>query len=85
MIGEWLAIPIIHAAGGELPGDPAFEQYQYPVAHRLLQRCDAVLRVAGESKGADADVEFAVQLGLPVYHDVRELPVPAAMSVQDRA
>jgi hypothetical protein len=75
MVGEWLALPIIRAAGGLTPGDRVFETYQYPVAHRLLERCDAVLRVAGESRGADLDVARARQLGKPVYQDTNELPL----------
>lgn len=75
MVGEWLALPIIHAAGGHSPGDPAFETYQYPVAHRLLERCDAVLRVPGESRGADLDVARARAVGLPVYCHPEDLPL----------
>jgi hypothetical protein len=74
MVGEWMALPIIHAAGGRLPGDGIFETYQYPVAQRLIGRCDAVLRIAGASRGADLDVERARELGLAIYHDVAELP-----------
>ena len=74
MIGEWMALPIIHAAGGRAHGDDVFNAYQYPVAHRLLECCDAVLRIPGESRGADLDVARARQLGLPVYTDVNELP-----------
>lgn len=74
MVGEWMALPIIHAAGGRLHGDAVFSAYQYPVAHRLLQRCDAVLRISGESRGADLDVSRARELGLPVYSDVSQLP-----------
>lgn len=74
MIGEWMALPIIHAAGGRLPGDPVFEQYQYPVAHRLIERCDAVLRIEGKSRGADLDVARARELGLPIYHEAGEIP-----------
>jgi hypothetical protein len=51
LIGEWVALPIIRAAGGRNVSDDVFRQYQYPVAHRLLERCDAVLRIPGESKG----------------------------------
>jgi hypothetical protein len=78
MSSEWLALPIIHAAGGREPRDAVFINFQYPVAQRLLQRCDAVLRIFGESRGADLDVARARQLGLPVYHDVAELPLRAA-------
>lgn len=74
MLGEWLALPIIHAAGGREPGDAVFHAYQYPVAERLLQRCDAVLRLPGASRGADMDVARAQALGLPVYHQVDDLP-----------
>lgn len=75
MVGEWLALPIIHAAGGRTHGDAVFHQYQYPVAARLLQRCDGVLRIPGESSGADLDVARATALGLPVYTSVDALPM----------
>jgi hypothetical protein len=74
MVGEWMALPIIHAAGGISADDSVFRAYQYPVAHRLLERCDAVLRIPGESRGADLDVERARHLGIPVYTDVGDLP-----------
>jgi hypothetical protein len=74
MVGEWLALPIIHAAGGRVIGDEVFNAYQYPVAQRLLARCDAVLRIPGESRGADLDVARARELGLPVSIDPSELP-----------
>lgn len=74
LLGEWLALPIIHAAGGREPGDEVFNAYQYPVAERLLMRCDAVLRLPGASRGADRDVAHAQALGLPVYHHIDELP-----------
>lgn len=32
-----------------------------------LQHCDAVVRLPGESRGADLEVEYAQQLGIPVY------------------
>ncbi|WP_432950322.1 DUF4406 domain-containing protein [Kribbella sp. CA-253562] len=46
----------------------------YDVAGRLLQHCDAVLRLTGESHGADRDVEIAKERGLPIYHDAAEIP-----------
>ena len=33
----------------------------YPAAQRLLEHCDAVLRLPGESAGADQDVAIARQ------------------------
>jgi hypothetical protein len=74
MIGEWVALPLIHLAGSVKPGDSAWEEIQYPVAHRLLQKCDAVLRIEGASKGADEDVRLAKQKGLPVYYCIEDVP-----------
>lgn len=84
MLGEWLALPIIHAAGGQTPGDAVFHAYQYPVAERLLLRCDAVLRLPGASRGADMDVARARARGLPVVHHVDELPLrtPASRAAE---
>lgn len=74
MIGEWVALPLIHLAGSKKPGDEAWEEVQYPVAHRLLERCDAVLRIKGESKGADEDVRLALERGLKVYYNLEDVP-----------
>jgi len=38
-----------------------------------LEVCDAVLRLDGESKGADLEVELAKKLGKPVYYSLEEL------------
>lgn len=38
-----------------------------------LGRCDALLRLAGESSGADREVEQARTLGIPVFGDVFEI------------
>lgn len=35
-----------------------------------LERCDALVRLPGESSGADAEVKRANELGLPVYYSV---------------
>src|SRR5688572_44925 len=73
-IGEWLALPLIRLAGSQQPGDAAWEEIQYPVAHRMLKKCDAVLRIEGASKGADEDVKQAKALGLPVYYKLEDVP-----------
>ena len=75
LVGEWLALPVIRAAGGQHHGDAVFEAYQYPVARRLLSRCDAVLRIPGASRGADLDVAYAQSLGLQVFTRVEDVPV----------
>ena len=74
LIGEWLALPLIGLAGSTKPGDLAWEEVQYPIAHRLLDRCDAVLRIHGASKGADEDVRIAKERGLMVFYSVDEVP-----------
>jgi hypothetical protein len=73
MIGEWVALPVLRAAGATAL-DSLADHVLYPTAQRLLQHCDAVLRLPGASAGADLDVATAQQLGLPVYHDVAQIP-----------
>jgi nucleoside 2-deoxyribosyltransferase len=49
-----------------------------------VTRCDALLRLPGESSGADREVEHARKLGLPVYTDIDELlRNPAAIEMAD--
>jgi hypothetical protein len=35
--------------------------------------CDAILRLPGESKGADNEVALAIRRGIPVFHSIEEL------------
>lgn len=74
IIGEWVSLPLIHLAGSTKPGDEAWEEVQYPVAHRLLEKCDAVLRIEGASKGADEDVRIAKERGLKIYFHIEDVP-----------
>jgi hypothetical protein len=74
MIGEWVALPLLRLAGSRGPGDAAYEEILYPVAHRLLLKCDAVLRLGGASKGADEDVRIAMEKGLKVYYSLEDVP-----------
>jgi len=74
MIGEWVALPLLRLAGSTKPGDAAYEEILYPAAHRLLLKCDAVLRLEGLSKGADNDVKIAIERGLPVYYRIEDIP-----------
>ena len=73
MIGEWVALPVLRSAGATLADDLS-EQVMYPTAQRLLAHCDAVLRLPGESTGADQDVAIARQRGIPVYFRVEDIP-----------
>ena len=74
MIGEWVALPIWHTAGGRSVGDELYDEILHPTAGRLLQHCDAVLRLPGVSKGAENDVRIARERGIPVYFDIEEIP-----------
>jgi hypothetical protein len=77
LIGEWVALPLAEQAGSTGVGDAISEQYLYPVAGRLLERCDAVLRIEGASKGADEDVRIAKERGLPVWFGLEDVPTAA--------
>jgi hypothetical protein len=74
MIGEWVALPVLASAGASGVADPLAAQVMYPTAERLLQHADAVLRLPGESRGADQDVAIARERGLPVYTSLDEIP-----------
>lgn len=39
----------------------------------LITHCDAVYRMFGESKGADAEVEFASGRSIPVFYNEHDL------------
>lgn len=74
MIGEWVALPVWNNAGGGEIGDARYQEIFHPVAHRLLARCDGVLRLPGASQGADEDVRIATERGIPVYRSLEEIP-----------
>ncbi len=75
MIGEWVALPLLEVAGSTKVGDSLYEEIVYPTAHRLLEHCQAVLRLPSVSKGADNDVRIALARGIPVYYSLEELPI----------
>ncbi|GAB3715079.1 DUF4406 domain-containing protein [Spirosoma flavus] len=72
--GEWLALPLIHAAGSTQLGDAVFNEIFHPVAVRLIDHCDGVLRVGGPSAGADEMMKLAHQKGKQTYWSMEELP-----------
>jgi hypothetical protein len=74
VVGEWLAWPVIRQAGGDSHSSAQFSEYQYPVAHRLLEKCDAVLRIPGESRGADLEMGKARDLGKIIFNGLDEIP-----------
>lgn len=79
MIGEWVALPILRGIADDAPaGAEPDGDVMYETAKRLLQHCDAVLRLPGESSGADTDVAIARERGIPVYFDLADVPALAA-------
>jgi hypothetical protein len=74
VLGEWLALPLVALAGSNKIGDQAFNEIFHPIATRLLEKCDAVLRVGGPSAGADEMVRVGQSLGLQIYTDARDIP-----------
>ena len=74
VVGEWLALPLVALAGSTRVGDAAFEEIFHPIAERLLERCDAVIRVGGPSQGADLMVRVAEERGLRVFRRLTDVP-----------
>ncbi|GAA1269533.1 hypothetical protein GCM10009665_67510 [Kitasatospora nipponensis] len=72
--GEALAFPLLEAAGSTELGDAVYEEIFHPVAERLLERCDAVLRIGGPSQGADRMVAHARDHGLLVFTNAADIP-----------
>jgi nudix-type nucleoside diphosphatase (YffH/AdpP family) len=72
LLGEWVTLPLIEAAGGQR-GDAVWDRFFHPHAQALLERCDGLLRIGGESVGADAMVKAALARGLPVHYGLASL------------
>jgi hypothetical protein len=77
ILGEWLALPLVELAGSKEIGDKAFNEVFHPIAVRLLEKCDAVLRVGGPSTGADEMMRAGRTLGLPIYTSLAQVPTAA--------
>ncbi len=75
ILGEWLALPLVELAGSKKLGDEPFNDIFHPIATRLLEKCDAVLRVGGPSTGADEMVRVGQSLGLAIYRAASEIPL----------
>jgi hypothetical protein len=74
VLGEWFALPLVHLAGSKQIGDEAFNEIFHPIAERLLEKCNAILRVGGASQGADLMVEVGRKNGLQIYTSLEEIP-----------
>ena len=69
VIGVNMALPMIEAAGPE-----RFEDIMMPVSLALAERCDAVLRIGGESGGADQEVDRIRERGGRLFRSLDEIP-----------
>lgn len=75
VLGEWYALPLIETAGSTNSGDEIFNRIFHPSSVRLLDHCNAVLRVGGASQGADEMVKVAKEKGLQVYERIEDIPL----------
>lgn len=53
------------------PGHP-YQFWLYRVTLPWITKCDYLVRIPGESNGADREAEFAKQHDIPVYYSVDE-------------
>jgi hypothetical protein len=74
VMGEWFALPLIEHAGSRGIGDAVFDEIFHPISRRLVEKCDACLRMGGPSKGADEMVALAGAAGKPVFHRFEDIP-----------
>lgn len=75
VMGEWFALPIIEAAGSKKMGDEIFNEIFHPIAVKLIDHCDAVLRIGGASTGADEMVNIGQTKGKIIFYNKSEIPV----------
>jgi hypothetical protein len=73
VLGEWFALPIIEAAGSKNVGDEIFNEIFHPIAIRLINHCDAILRIGGASSGADEMVTIGQARGKIIFHNKSEI------------
>ena len=74
VMGEWFALPLIEAAGSMKMGDAIFNEIFHPVAVKLIDHCDAVLRIGGASSGADEMMNTGAQKGKQLFYSEDEIP-----------
>lgn len=74
VLGEWFALPMIETAGSKSLGDDIFNRFFHPVAIQLIDFCGAVLRVGGESNGADEMVHVGIEKGKIIFYDLSDIP-----------
>ena len=74
ILGEWVALPLIKEAGSRNMGDDIWDKLFHPVAIRLIEKCDAVLRIGGASTGADEMVRIGLEKEKIIYYSIQQVP-----------
>lgn len=74
IVGVNLALPIIESTGEE-----SYEAIMTPLSLSLVERCDAVLRIEGVSRGADEEVEMCRARARVVFRSLDEIPVSRSL------
>lgn len=69
VIGVNMALPVIAAAG-----EDRYDEIMMPLSLALAERCDRVLRVGGDSPGADEEAEIIRRNGGVVFTSVEDIP-----------
>jgi len=69
IIGVNAVNPIVEVAGSH-----RYNELMMPICLALADRCDAVLRVGGESKGADDEVDRIAARGGKVFRSLDDIP-----------
>jgi hypothetical protein len=67
--------PHLHSAHFEVIAPEVKPPFWYELDNHFLEACDALLMLPDwdQSKGAIAERELAINLGLPVFYDIQEL------------
>ena len=74
VMGEWFALPLIEEAGSTRIGDAVFNEIFHPIAVRLIDHCDAVLRIGGRSTGADEMIKTGREKGKIIFLNKDDIP-----------
>ena len=74
VMGEWFALPLIEEAGSKQIGDEALNEIFHPVALKLIDHCDAVLRIGRDSSGADQMIKVGKEKGKKIFLNKDDIP-----------
>jgi hypothetical protein len=74
VMGEWFALPLIEEAGSQKIGDKVFNEIFHPIAIRLIDHCDAILRIGGPSAGADEMVKVGKLKNKIIFLNKEQIP-----------